>query len=95
MTGVHELTAIFLVLSASAYAAPGDWPMWRHDTHLTAHQPLPGAMKAAPGVLAKHFLEAAVGTPTFADLTGGGEPREVIVLARGRMSAYDADAKLL
>ena len=37
----------------SAAAAPGDWPEPRQNPHLTAIQPLPGAMLKPPVILAK------------------------------------------
>ncbi|MBI2421734.1 MAG: VCBS repeat-containing protein [Candidatus Hydrogenedentes bacterium] len=40
-----------LIASARALAAPGDWPEPRQNSHLTAVQPLPGAMTEAPSLL--------------------------------------------
>src|SRR5437879_5194176 len=63
MTGVNiqvffgpVICAAGLIISAPASAADGQWPMWRHDGRLTGYQPLPGAMKQEPRVLAKYFV---------------------------------------
>src|SRR2546423_12962668 len=86
----------FLPLISSSSPAPdGQWPMWRHDGGITGHQPLPGAMKTAPRVLAKYFIGTQPGTPTFADLRGTGETNDVLVAARAKLTAYDAQGKLL
>src|SRR6267142_5209083 len=59
--------------SFNSSAADGDWPMWRHDAHLSGYQPLPGAMTEAPRVRAKHMVGAGAGVQTFADLRGTGQ----------------------
>lgn len=76
-------------------AAEGEWPMWRHDERLTGYQPLPGAMKQAPRVLARYFLGAEQGTPTLADLRGTGKKEDIIIAARARLTAYDPKGKQL
>jgi hypothetical protein len=83
-------------LSANTLAAAeGEWPMWRHDERLTGYQPLPGAMKQAPRVLARYFLGAEQGTPTLADLRGTGKKEDIIIAARARLTAYDPKGKQL
>jgi hypothetical protein len=69
--------------------------MWRHDGRLTGHQPLPGAMKQAPRVLARYFVGAEQGTPTLADLRGTGKKEDIIIAARARLTAYDPQGKRL
>jgi hypothetical protein len=69
--------------------------MWRHDTALTAYQPLPAAMTGEPRVLASHVVGTGPGVPTFADLLGTGKDAEVLVVARARLSAYDSSGKRL
>src|SRR5207237_7380051 len=75
--------------SSSSPAPDGQWPMWRHDSVITGHQPLPGAMKEAPRILAKYFVGTQQGIPTFADLRGTGETNDIIIAARARLTAYD------
>ena len=79
----------------AVFTAAGDWPMWRHDAHLTAYQPLPGAIKKNPEVLARYFLGAGTGAVTPADLSGAGTEGEFLVLARSRLFAYDAQGRQL
>jgi hypothetical protein len=82
------------MLCAQAVAEPaGGWPMWRHDSRLTGYQPLPGGMRQAPRVVAKHFLGASPGTRMPADLRVRGKQDEILVCARGRLSAFDAAGK--
>ncbi len=80
---------------AAAFTASGDWPMWRQNAHLTAYQPLPGAMKTPPEVLARYFLGAGTGTVTPADLSGTGTAQEFLIVARARLFAYDAQGQQL
>ncbi|MBM3239236.1 PQQ-like beta-propeller repeat protein [Candidatus Poribacteria bacterium] len=79
----------------SAFVTTGDWPMWRHDAHLTAYQPLSGAMKTSPEVLARYFLGAGTGAVTPADLSGTGTAQEFLIVARARLFAYDAQGQKL
>src|SRR5438045_752263 len=88
------LAKLFCIMPASA-ALDGQWPMWRHDGVLTAHQPLPGEMEKLPRVLAKHFVGAEQGTATFADVSGTGKKNDVIIAARARLTAYDSTGKRL
>jgi hypothetical protein len=85
----------FSPFTTAAFAAAGGWPMWRHDAHLTAYQPLPGAMKTAPEVLARYFLGAGTGAVTTADLSGTGTAQEFLIVARARLFAYDAQGQKL
>ncbi len=85
----------YLLGAAAGVAAEGEWPMWRHDGRLTGHQPLPGAMKQAPRVLARYFVGAEQGTPTLADLRGTGKKEDIIIAARARLTAYDPQGKRL
>jgi hypothetical protein len=92
---VRLIALLLLVLPSWAQAADGDWPMWRHDSLLTAYQPLPGRMTEAPRVLAKHVIGASRGATTFADLLGTGKDTEVLVIARGRLLAHAESGKQL
>ncbi|MEW6754629.1 MAG: FG-GAP-like repeat-containing protein [Candidatus Latescibacterota bacterium] len=74
---------------------PGDWPLWRRDRLLTAHQPLPGALAKAPRVLAETDLGADSGPVLAADLEGSGRARGYLVLARARLHAFDAGGRPL
>ncbi len=87
--------ANFSIASGSEARPQGDWPMWRHDARLTGYQPLPGAMKRAPEVLAKYSLGAGPGAATWADLSGKGQAHEILMVARGHLSAYDEKGKRL
>jgi len=83
------------LFGAAVFAAAGDWPMWRHDTHLTAYQPLPGAMETPPEELARYFLGAGTGAVIPADLSGSGTEQEFLIVARSRLFAYDVQGKKL
>ena len=85
----------YLVSATILVGAEGEWPMWRHDGRLTGHQPLPGAMKQTPRVLARYFMGAEPGAPTFADLRGTGKKEDIIIAARARLTAYDPKGKCL
>ncbi|HEY1376357.1 MAG TPA: FG-GAP-like repeat-containing protein [Gemmataceae bacterium] len=74
---------------------PGDWPMWRHDGRLTGYQPLAGGMARPPRVVAKHFLGASPGIRTRADLVGAGRRQDWLVVARGRLAAFDHNGRPL
>src|SRR5262249_47870031 len=78
-----------------AARAEGDWPMWRHDSALSAFQPVAGEMTNEPRVLAKYFVGAQQGSHVFADLQGTGKTNDVIINARARLIAYDAKGKRL
>ncbi|MBI1923478.1 hypothetical protein HYR99_04430, partial [Candidatus Poribacteria bacterium] len=87
---------------SAAFAASGDWPMWRGDGRLTGYQPLPGAMKTPlrseslrPEALARYFLGAGTGAVTPADLSGTGMASELLIVARARLYAYDAQGQPL
>ncbi len=95
MRSLLILSLVPLTLSSPAQGADGDWPMWRHDTALTAYQPVPGAMTKEPRILAKYFIGAGHGATTFADLLGTGKDSEVLVVARGRLHAYAESGKRL
>jgi hypothetical protein len=73
----------------------GDWPMYRHDGRMIGYQPLAGAMGQAPQVVAKHFLGASAGARTMADLHGSGHAQDSLVVARGKLFAFDRDGKPL
>src|SRR5690242_17243379 len=89
-TARHVL-GIILNLSLVAAAAEGDWPMWRHDTRLSGYQPLAGAMKASPRVLAKYLVGIGAGVQTMADLRGTGQSNELLVVTRARVFAYNSE----
>jgi outer membrane protein assembly factor BamB len=87
-------TLTFIIyLAVPVAAAPGDWPMWRHDSTLTGFQPLPAAMTNAPRVIAEYFLGTSHGLRIPADLYNTGNKREVIVVERARLFAYDKRGK--
>jgi hypothetical protein len=86
-----RVLGVLLNLSLIAVAAEGDWPMWRHDTRLSGYQPLAGAMKTSPRVLAKYSIGVGVGVETMADLRGTGQSNEVLVVTRARVLAYNSE----
>jgi outer membrane protein assembly factor BamB len=76
-------------------AAPGDWPTPRQNRHLTAIQPMPGRMRAAPEVVARLDLGRQQGTLTpFASKPGGSVDR-VAAIGDGRLRCYRLDGKLV
>src|SRR4051812_21415056 len=68
-----------------ASGSGGDWPMWRHDGGIVGYQPLAGAMKSEPHVVAKYFVGASAGASTAADLHGGGKKMDLLTCARGKI----------
>lgn len=96
---LFRVTALLLVafvfeIATDASAAPGDWPEPRHDPHLTAVQPLAGAMKDPPRVAA--MLEGRGTAPaslTPAALPHGGA-YVGLVIVRGAINCYSADGTL-
>lgn len=65
-------------------AAPGDWPEPRHDADLTAVQPVAGAMRSAPAVVAEYDLgRSAPG------LTAVDEGRSHLAVVAGALHCYD------
>ena len=87
--------SVLPLLVTPGFVTIGDWSMWRHNTHLTAYQPLPGTMKSSPEMLGKYFLGAGTGAVTPADLSGIGIEQEFLIVARARLFAYDAEGKKL
>jgi hypothetical protein len=79
-----------------ASAAPvADWPAPRHDTHLTARQPLPGAMRDAPAALTRtHIGQGAASLRAFASKPDGAADR-ALAIANGSMVCYDLTGHLL
>ncbi len=70
--------------------------MLRRDPSLTAYQPMPGAMKKAPSVVAKYHVGTLPAEEAKrVDLFGKGEPNEFLVCANSQLIAYDADGKQL
>src|SRR4029077_9785727 len=58
---VLGIRCLLLQTTFPCVGADGQWPMWRHDSGITGHQPLPGAMTKTPQVLAKYFVGAQQG----------------------------------
>jgi hypothetical protein len=85
--GFHFCALLAAIFAPTALAADGDWPMWRHDTALTGYQNMPGAMRSEPRILARHFVGAGIGVPTFADLLRSGRDSEILIVAGSRLDA--------
>jgi PQQ-like domain len=81
--------------SGAGEEASGTWPQWRHDGPLTGYQPLPGAMRSEPRILARYFVGAEKGAPVFADLLGTGKADDVVIAARAGLFAWDGRGKPL
>lgn len=94
-TNSKFLVALLVLVSFITVAAPGNWPMWRHDIQNTANQPLSAHMPTEPRVLAKYFIGSQQGTVTYADLQGTGKKDDIIIAARSRLIAYDKNGKQL
>lgn len=67
--------------------------MYRQNGRMIGYQPLPGAIAQPPRVVAKHFLGASSGSRTMVDLHGSGHAQDSLVVARGKLSAFDPDGK--
>lgn len=75
-----------------AVAAPGAWPEPRQNSQLTAVQPVPGRMAAAPVVLAEHDLGRAPAGLHAVKAPGGGDWG--LALVHGALHCYAADGSL-
>lgn len=99
---IHCLTVMGLAAPLSGYAAPAadrcagcDWPARRHDVHLTARQPRPGTMRAAPVVLTRTAVAPGrARIRPFASAPGGAEDR-ALALADGALRCYDLSGELV
>jgi outer membrane protein assembly factor BamB len=69
----------------------GLWPTFRHDAHLTGHQPLPGDIQR-PEVMWQHYL----GGPIFdAHVVSGRGGKQVLLVHGGCIHAHDSNGTLL
>ena len=103
MTGTKDTrvarlcVAVFAVLLVAfclpAFAGSGDWPEPRQNPHLTSIQPMPGHMKDAPVVLARHDLGRSRPSVTPVALPNGGHVGLAIV--SGALYAFDTTGKQL
>ncbi len=84
---------------AEAAAKPvidaGSWPSQRQNRQLTSIQRLPGKMKSAPKIVSSLQFERGKGLVTTIASVHGGPPDRAIVIADGRLRAYNLDGKLL
>ena len=78
---------------SGALAASGDWPEPRQNPHLTAVQPLAGAMKTAPIVIGKYDLGRSAPRVTGVTAVNGGAPKGLCVVA-GSLLCYDTAGTL-
>src|SRR5438552_6620304 len=74
---------------------PGDWPTPRQNRHLTALQPLPGRMRAAPRIAARLSLGPKQGQLHPFASRPGGPVDHVIAIADGRLRCYRLAGTLL
>jgi hypothetical protein len=90
------LSVITALLAAEpALAAKGDWPTPRQNRRLTAIQPLPGKMHAAPEVVARQSFGQGKGQLRLIASKPGGAEDRVVSIADGRLRCYQRDGKLL
>lgn len=87
---LHLAAAAFL--TRTSYAAPGAWPEPRQNAHLTAVQPLPGAMREAPQTLARYDLGRVAPSVQRVAEPGGAEMGLAIV--GGTLFAFTPDSAL-
>src|SRR4051794_17699016 len=96
--GVLIVSAAFAAAErVPAKGAPGRgaWSTARGNRQLTGFQPLPGQMRAVPGVVAKVALPT--GAPALVPFAAkpGGEADRAIGLVDGGARCYDLQGKLL
>ena len=85
---------VFLLASVSVLSAqPADWPEPRHDRHLTAIQPVAGALRQAPAVLATIDLGRIVPAAVAVD-RGAGKGKIWIAIIGGELRGYGDDGKI-
>lgn len=81
--------AVWIAAAVAAYGAPGgDWPEPRQNPHLTAWQPMPGAMAAAPSRLARFDLGRSRPSVNPVKLPDDGGYVGLCLVA-GRLQCYD------
>src|SRR5437870_3844742 len=78
----------------SAAGGPGDWPEPRQNPHLTAIQPLAGAMKSAPRELARVDLGRTRPAVRAVTRPGGAGPLGLCIVA-GALRCYEPTGSLL
>ncbi len=94
MRTIWSALVVFHLGCAGLLMAAGDWPEPRHDAHLTAFQPLPGAMTKPPQELAR--LELDRSRPAIIPITRQDRPAERgVCFASGALFCYDTTGKLL
>jgi hypothetical protein len=86
--------ALLFIFTANALAQVADWPEPRHDRHLTAIQPIPGAMKSAPVPIAEIDLgRSHVG---WNPVKIGPDKRDArATIIAGELRCYDNQGRLL
>ncbi len=77
-----------LCIPITAFAA-GDWPEPRHNPHLTASQPTPGAMTSAPAIVAQFDLGRS--RPAVAPVPNDDTAELGLSLVAGAVHAYRPD----
>ena len=90
ITRLLLLTAAIATLAA-ARATPGDWREPRQNSHLTALQPMPGAMAASPDLLATHDLSRGRAAITPVAVEGGHVGLSIVA---GTLYCHDTDGTL-
>jgi len=76
-----------------AGSGKGEWPMWRRDSRNTGVSELAGPM-LEPSISWKYFLGGSVNQSLMKDIDGDGLD-EILVVASGRVVAYEANGLLL
>jgi hypothetical protein len=89
------LSSAFLAACAAPARGRGDWPMARHDSHLSGRQTLAGAMKDRPVVRARYETPKTAAALTPVDLDRDARPDLVLAFRSGLLRAYDLSGRRL
>jgi len=89
MRGMSVLASLVVWCFVSV---PGDWPEVRQNVHLTACQPMPGAMRTARECDAKFDLGRS--QPPLTMARGANDPAALAIVS-GTLDSYESSSKLL
>ena len=89
------LACAFALFPAVGFSAPGAWLEPRQNHHLTGIQPLPGAMKTVPSLIAKYDLGRSKPSVTPALIAGTTDEYVGLCLVSGALYCYDTKGDCL
>src|SRR4051812_42906537 len=93
MRSLGIIGAFYLIFVSTVSAQRADWPEPRHDRHLTAVQPAPGAIDKQPALIGEIDLGRVVPAATAVD-RGNGRGSVWVAIIGGELRGYEADGQL-